>query len=83
MQGMPMLIKDDLVRAYEVYGEHPEYVRGKMTKRTVGRMRIDMSCKSVDKSIRLSTDVMHIDGDHVSDLSDRTIELDAAVTPRE
>ncbi len=63
MQGMPMLIKDDLVRAYEVYGEHPEYVRGKMTKRTVGRMRIDMSCKSVDKSICLSTDIMHIDGD--------------------
>jgi len=43
VQGMPMLIKDDLVRAYEVYGEHPEYVRGKMTKRTVGRMRTDVS----------------------------------------
>ncbi len=28
VQGMPMLIKDDLERAYEVYGEHPEYVRG-------------------------------------------------------
>jgi len=37
--GMPMLIKDDIIRAYEVYGEHPEYVRGKMTKKTVGRMK--------------------------------------------
>jgi hypothetical protein len=63
VQGMPMLIKDDLIRAYEVYGEHPEYVRGKMTKRTVGRMKIDVSRRSVEKSLRLSADVMHIDGD--------------------
>jgi hypothetical protein len=63
VQGMPMLIKDDLIRAYEVYGELPEYDQGKMTKRTVGRMKIDISHKSVDKSLRLSTDVMHIDGD--------------------
>jgi hypothetical protein len=60
--GMPVLIKDDLIRAYEVYGEHPEYVRGKMTKKTVGRMKIDVSRRSLDKSLRLSTDVMHIDG---------------------
>jgi len=26
---MPLLIKDDLEQAYEVYGMHPEYVRGK------------------------------------------------------
>jgi hypothetical protein len=61
--GMPMLIKDDLIMAYEVYGEHPEYVQGKMTKRTVGRMKVDISCRSVDKSLHLSTDMMHIDGD--------------------
>jgi len=34
-----------------------------MTKRAVGRMRIDISRKSVDKSLHLSTDVMLIDGD--------------------
>jgi hypothetical protein len=62
MQGMPMLIKDDLMRAYEVYGEHPEYVRGEMTKKTVGRMKVDISRRSIDKSLRLSTDVMHVDG---------------------
>jgi hypothetical protein len=63
VQGMPMLIKDDLMRAYEVYGEHPEYVRGKMTKKTVGRMKVDISRRSIDKSLRLSTDVMHVDGE--------------------
>jgi hypothetical protein len=33
-----MLIKADLDRAYEIYGEHLEYVRGKMTKRTGSRI---------------------------------------------
>jgi hypothetical protein len=63
MVGMPMLIKEDNIRAYEVYGEHPEYVRGKMTKKTVGRMKVDISQRSVDKSLCLSMDVMHVDGE--------------------
>jgi len=63
VQGMPMLIKDDLERAYEVYGEHLEYVRGKMTKRMGGRMKVDISRRSVDNAIQLSTNVMHIGRD--------------------
>jgi hypothetical protein len=63
VQGTPKLIKDDLERAYAVWGEHPEYVREKMTKKTGGRMKIDISHRSVDKSLRLSTDIMHIDSD--------------------
>jgi uncharacterized protein (UPF0212 family) len=61
--GMPMLIKEDNIRAYEVYSDHPEYVRGKINKKTVGRMKVDISHRSIDKSLRLSTDVMHVDGE--------------------
>ena len=59
---MPMLLKGDSERAYEIYGMHPEYVRGQMTKRKVGRQKVDTSLKCVTKSQSLYTDVMHIDG---------------------
>jgi hypothetical protein len=59
---VPMLLKGDLERAYEIYGMHPEYVRGQMTKRKVGRQKVDISLKCVTKSQSLYTDVMHIDG---------------------
>jgi hypothetical protein len=61
VHGMPLLIKDDLERAYEVYGTHPEYMQGQMTKKKVGRQKIDVSLKSVTKSQSLYTDVMHIE----------------------
>jgi hypothetical protein len=47
VQGMPLLIKDDLERAYGIYGTHPEYVRGQMNKKMVGHQKIDISWKSV------------------------------------
>jgi hypothetical protein len=61
VQSMPLLIKDDLERAYDIYGTHPEYVRGQMTKRKVGRQKIDVSRKCVKKSQSLYMDVIHID----------------------
>jgi hypothetical protein len=61
VQGMPLLIKDDLKWAYAIYGTHPEYVREQMTKRKVGRQKIDVSRKCVKKSQSLYTDMMHID----------------------
>ena len=61
VQGMPLLIKDDLKWAYAIYGTHPEYVRERMTKRKVGRQKIDVSRKCVKKSQSLYTDMMHID----------------------
>jgi hypothetical protein len=61
VQGMPLLIKDDLERAYGIYGTHPEYVRVQMTKKMVGHQKIDISWKSVTSSQSLYTDVMHID----------------------
>jgi len=61
VQGMPLLIKDDLERAYDIYSTHPKYVRGQMTKRKVRHQKIDVSRKCVKKSQSLNTDVMLID----------------------
>jgi hypothetical protein len=49
--------------AYQIYGEHREYVRGQMVKKTIGRVKTDVSLKSVQKMQRMYTDVMHIDID--------------------
>jgi hypothetical protein len=59
--GLPMLMKGDLERAHQIYGEHPEYVRGQMVRKTVGRAKADESLKIVQKNQKLYTDVMHVD----------------------
>jgi hypothetical protein len=56
-----MLLKGDLERAYQIYGEHPEYVRGQMVRKTVGRGKVDESLKIVQKSQKLYTDVIYVD----------------------
>jgi hypothetical protein len=61
VHGTPLLLKNDLERAYDIYGDRPEYVRGQMTKIKVGRQKIDVSQKCVQKSQSLYMDVMHID----------------------
>jgi hypothetical protein len=61
VRGLPMLMKGDLERAYRIYGEHPEYVRGQMVRKTIGRAKVDESLKTVTKSQKLFSDVMHID----------------------
>ncbi len=33
VRGMPTLTVADLQRAYKMYGLHPEYVRGQLTKK--------------------------------------------------
>ncbi len=38
--GLPHLTREDLQRAYDIYGVLPEYVRGKMTARTTGRVPV-------------------------------------------
>jgi hypothetical protein len=60
--GMPSLTRDDVKRAYEIYGLAPEYVRGKMTKQVVSRVSIDDNLVLDEKRQKLYTDVMHIDG---------------------
>jgi hypothetical protein len=62
IRGLPTLGSADLERAYRIYGVHPEYVRGQMTKKKVGGMQVDLGLRSTDKTLRLYTDVMHIEG---------------------
>jgi hypothetical protein len=52
----------DVKRAYEIYGLHPEYVKGQLIKKKVGRTPVDLVLRSPNKDLRLSADVMQIDG---------------------
>jgi hypothetical protein len=56
-----MLMREDLERAYKIYGLHPEYIRGKLTKKTVGRILVDPTLRSVSKTLKIYVDVMHVD----------------------
>jgi hypothetical protein len=62
IRGMPVLTVADLQRAYKVYGIHPEYVRGQLTKKKVSRVQVDLGLRSTDKNLRLYADVMHLEG---------------------
>ncbi len=57
---MPALTRGDVVRAYEIFGQSPEYVRGKLTKKKVGRVNFDVALRSQEPQT-LWSDVMHID----------------------
>jgi hypothetical protein len=59
--NMPALRREDVVRAYEIFGPPPEYVGGKLTKHKVGRVPVDLALKADDKQQVLWSDVMHID----------------------
>jgi len=62
VRGVPLLMQEDVEHAYKIYGQHPEYVKGKLVKRTVGRMPVDVTLCSTEQKQKLSTDVMEIDG---------------------
>jgi hypothetical protein len=59
--NMPVLRREDILWAYEIYGPPPEYVRGRLTKSKVGRIPVDLALKADDKQQILWGDVMHID----------------------
>ncbi len=61
ISGMPTLTREDIRRAYEIYGGPPEYVHGKMTKKKVSRTIIDEDLMLDEKRQVLYSDVMHID----------------------
>ncbi len=56
----PALTRGDIIRAYEIFGQPPEYVRGKLTKKKVSRVNFDAALCSQDPQT-LWADVMHID----------------------
>jgi hypothetical protein len=60
--GLPDLPREDLIRAYDIYGIPVAYVRGKLTKKAISRAVIDPSTIMRDKTQTLHTDVMHLDG---------------------
>jgi hypothetical protein len=61
MRNIPVLLPADVERAYNIYGPHPEYVRGQMVKKMATRVPVDHTLQYVDKNLKLYTDVMHID----------------------
>jgi hypothetical protein len=60
--GLPELTREDLIRAYDIYGITVAYVQGKLTKKAISRAVIDPSAVMRDKVQTLHTDVMHLDG---------------------
>ncbi len=61
ISGMPALTREDIRRAYEIYGSPPEFERGKMTKKKVSRAIIDEELMLDERKQVLYSDVMHID----------------------
>jgi hypothetical protein len=60
--GLPELTREDLLRAYEIYGIPVAYVHGKLTKQSIARAVTDPTVVMREKTQELHTDVMHIDG---------------------
>jgi hypothetical protein len=61
ISGMLALTREDIRRAYEIYGSPPEFVRGKMTKKKVSWTIVDENLMLDEKKQVLYSDVMHID----------------------
>jgi hypothetical protein len=59
---LPELTAEDVRRAYDLYGNPPEYVHGKMVKRKASRAVVDNDLIMDQKKQTLYSDVMHIDG---------------------
>jgi hypothetical protein len=57
---MLALTSSDIVRAYDIFGQAPEYVRGKLTKKKINQINFDAALRSTDAQNSWS-DVMHID----------------------
>jgi hypothetical protein len=60
ISGMPMLTLEDISRAYEIYGNPPEYVHGKMTKKKVS-WAVEDEDLMLDEKKQVLCNVMHID----------------------
>lgn len=50
------------VQAYKMYRTLPEYIQGKLTKKTVGRLCVDDTLRAEIKNQQVYTDEMHVDG---------------------
>jgi hypothetical protein len=59
---MPDLTPEDVHRAYNLYGNLPVYVQGKMAKKKVSQAVVDDDLVMNEKKQMLYSDVMHVDG---------------------
>jgi hypothetical protein len=57
---IPTLTRGDIVRAYDIFGQPQEYVRGKLPKKKVSRVTFDTALRSEEVQT-LWADIMHID----------------------
>jgi hypothetical protein len=60
--GLPELARQDVLRAYAIYGIPAAYVRGKLTRQAIARAVIDPEAIMREKDQVLYADVMHVDG---------------------
>jgi hypothetical protein len=60
--GLPDITRQDIVRAYDIYGIPVAYVHGKQTKQAIAHAVIDPEAIMREKAQVLYADVMHIDG---------------------
>jgi hypothetical protein len=60
--GLPDLSRQDIIRAYDIYGIPVAYVRGKTTRQAIARTVIDPEVIMKERSQIVYADVMHIDG---------------------
>jgi hypothetical protein len=60
--GISLLMREDLERAYKIYGQYPEYVRGKLTKKVNSRAPVDLALPTTEKRQVLYVTVIHVDG---------------------
>ncbi len=58
---LPEITAEDVRRAYDLYGNPPEYVRGKMVKRKASWAVVDDDLIMDQKKQTLYSDIMHID----------------------
>ena len=58
---LPGVSRSDIRRAFEIYGLPVEYVRGKMTRKTVSRAKLQKELKAENKYQVLYSNVMVID----------------------
>jgi hypothetical protein len=55
VRGVPLLMQEDVERAYKIYDQHPEFIKDKLVKHTVGRIPIDVTLRSTELKQKLST----------------------------
>jgi hypothetical protein len=60
---IPQFMVADIERAYKIYGEHPEYVQGQMTKNEVCQVPVDLDLRSVEKNLKLYKDIMFFESE--------------------